>query len=77
MSYARIKFSDCVHHYTLNDDYDVMIVEIYDRDGQYLRAGDELCIEGIGVRSRPTKSHSIEVCKGMVEYHLNDDYPLE
>jgi hypothetical protein len=86
MSYARIKFPDCVHHYTLDQFYDVMVVEIFDLEGRYLQAGDELDIQAhIGhpsgrrserVRSRPTKSQAIETCKGMVEWHLNDDYPL-
>ena len=76
MSYARIKFPDCVHHYTLDQFYGVMVVEIFDLEGRYLHSGDELDIQSNGIRSRPTKSHAILTCKGMVEWHLNDDYPL-
>lgn len=77
MSYARIKFPDCVHHYTIDDQfYDSMVVEIFDLEGRYLRAGDEMDILGTGLRDRPTKSEAIQHCKGMVEWHLNDDYPL-
>ena len=75
MSYGRIKFPDCIHHYTLNQYYDVMMVEVFNYKGQYLRSGDELCIEGIGIKP-PRKSYAIMVCKAMVEWHLNDDYPL-
>ena len=77
MSYARIKFPDCVHHYTIDPQFfDSMVVEIFDLEGRYLRAGDEMDILGTGLRDRPTKSEAIQHCKGMVEWHLNDDYPL-
>ena len=76
MSYARIKFPNCVHHYTLDQHYSVMMVEIFDLQGRYLTAGDELDISPQGIRSRPTKSYAILTCKGMVEWHLEDDYPL-
>ena len=76
MSYARIKFPDCVHHYTLDQFYTVMVVEVFDLDGRYLRSADEMDILGTGLRDRPRKTEAIQHCKGMVEWHLNDDYPL-
>ena len=79
MSYGRIKFADCVHHYTLKDDYHVFIVEIYDLKGNIIGFGDEMDILPQASRphaSSPTRSHAILTVKGMVEYHLEDDHPL-
>lgn len=75
MSYARIKFVDCVHHYTLWND-NVMVVMVFDKNNRWIHSGDEMDIVCPDGRRRPLKSHSINHCKAMVEYHLNDDYPL-
>lgn len=77
MSYGRIKFADCVHHYTLKDDYHVFVVEVYDLKGNIIFWGDEMDITPNEIHQhRPTRSHAIMVAKSMVEYHLNDDFPL-
>lgn len=77
MSYGRIKFADCVHHYTLKDNYHVFVVEVYDLKGNLIEIGDEMDITpNEAHQHRPTRSHAIMVAKSMVEYHLNDDFPL-
>lgn len=85
MSYGRIMFADCVHHYIL---YERAVftkgkrgtygfaVEIYDLDGNFLADGDEMDFIPDGNGNPASLSQSIQHTKGMVEYHLNDDYPL-
>ena len=89
MSYARIKFDDCIHHYILYDRENTssrrkvngrmsygFMVEIYDLDGNFLANGDDMDFIPDENGFPATLSGSIQHAKGMVEYHLNDDYPL-
>ncbi len=78
MSYARIKFNDCVHHYTLGWGASrVMVVEIFDLDGNCVNFGDEMdLVNGSCKKNGATKSEAIANIKAMPEYHLNDGYPL-
>ena len=80
MSYARIKFADCVHHYTVvenggKEGYG-FIVEIYDLRGNLIAFGDDQDFIGQvrqGQTLPATKSYAIQHAQGMVEYHLNDE----
>tara|TARA_R110000824_G_C14753727_1_gene628960 strand:- start:3 stop:230 length:228 start_codon:yes stop_codon:yes gene_type:complete len=75
MSYGRIVFPTEVHHYGLGKDtYDnwYFNVSIHNNSGEYIREGD-----GFEMAQGTTKSQAIEMVKGMVEYHLSDDYPLQ
>lgn len=78
MSYARIKFNDCVHHYTMGwGSTRVMVVEIYDLDGNCINFGDEMNLcNGSCKNNGATKSEAIANIKAMPEYHLNDGFPL-
>jgi len=79
MSYARIKWDDCVHHYSMEwGSNRVMVVEIFDIDGNQLnRWGDVMdLVVGTCPKNGATKSQAIAHIKSMPEYHLDDDYPL-
>lgn len=78
MSYARIKFNDCVHHYTMGwGGHRVMVVEIFDLNGNIVHLGDEMdLVNGSCKVNGATKSEAIANIKAMPEYHLNDDFPL-
>lgn len=75
MSYARIKFDDCVHHYTFCG-YRNMEVEIFSLDGRFLRFGDVIEIHpGDYPSGKPrwkvTKTDAIEFCRAMMWDHIS------
>jgi hypothetical protein len=78
MSYARIKWDDCIHEYTMGWGASrVMNVVIFDLDGNIVAWGDEMdLVNGSCKKNGATKSEAIANIKAMPEYHLNDDYPL-
>lgn len=77
MSYGRIKFADCVHHYIVYGDtgcYGVC-VEVYDLKGNLLELGDMMDCPDVN-RRPASKNWAITFAKALVEDHLNDDVPL-
>ena len=79
MSYGRIKFDDCVHHYCLYDGTKGFMTEIFDLDGKFLGNGDMFDLSPHNPNSRTgrmTKGEAIKTAKAMVETHLDDEFPL-
>jgi len=81
MSYARIRFDDCIHHYTF-DGHQNMAVQIWSLDGRFLNWGDMMEVDPGRTPSgkhrwKVRKTDAIELCRAMVWDHIdNDDFPL-